>query len=115
MAFCVLCRITLFTWTKFLLLLAAKVFIKAITSAYEMQHHVFNEAKQSSVILDARQLVQQQIDVFIKNNLWLELKGVTEQVSILGPEDANLQWFFAQAQYQFGEYTHAKNAVKPTW
>lgn len=93
--------------------LQQKFFIKAITSAYEIQYHGFSAAKQRSVILYARQLVQQQIDVFIQNNLWLELIDLIEQVSILDPDDPNLQWFFAQAQYQLGEFNYALNAVQP--
>lgn len=93
--------------------LQQKLYLEAITHAYEIQHHVFDETKQQGVILYARKLVQQQIDVFVDNNLWLELISFIEQVSVLDPEDLNLQWVFAQTQYHIGEYNFAKSAVEP--
>jgi len=93
--------------------LQQELFIGAITTAYEIKYHVFNEAKKRTVLLYARQLVQQQIDVLIRNSLWLELIDMIEHVSILDPEDPNLQWFFSQAHFKIGEFELAKNAVQP--
>lgn len=93
--------------------LQQELYLQAITSAYEIQHHVFDETNHRSVMLYARTLVQQQIDIFIENNLWSELISFIEQVNVLDPENLSLQWFFAQTQYQIGEYSSAKNAVQP--
>ena len=58
----------------------------AIKYAYEVQYHVFNEAKNRDVINAARALVQQQIDVLINNNDWLELRDLVEEVLLFDPQ-----------------------------
>ncbi|MBU2871767.1 retropepsin-like aspartic protease [Colwellia sp. E2M01] len=87
--------------------------IPAIRYAYEMQYHVFTEVQKYDVLTFARDLVQQHADLLIKNNLWLELRDLVEQVMILDPEDFNLQWLFVNAQYQLGEFEFARDAIAP--
>ena len=85
----------------------------AIKYAYEVQYHVFTEAKNRDVINVARALVQQQVDVLINNNLWLELRDLVEEVLLFDPQNLNLQWLFVRAQYQLGEFDYARNAIEP--
>ncbi len=85
----------------------------AIKYAYEVQHHVFNEAKNRDVVTFARALVQQQVDILINNNQWLELRYLVEEVLIYDAQNLHLQWLFVQAQYQLGEFEYARNAIEP--
>jgi clan AA aspartic protease (TIGR02281 family) len=85
----------------------------AIKHAYEVQYHVFNEVNNSNAINFARALVQQHADVLIKNNHWLELRYLVEEVLLFDPQNLNLQWLFVRAQYQLGEFEYARNAIEP--
>ncbi|ASP47872.1 retropepsin-like aspartic protease family protein [Cognaticolwellia beringensis] len=85
----------------------------AIKHAYEVQYHVFNEVEKRNALNFARDLVQQQIDVLINNNHWLELRRLIEEATLFDPENLNLQWFFVRAQYQLGEFDYARNAIEP--
>jgi clan AA aspartic protease (TIGR02281 family) len=85
----------------------------AIKHAYEVQYHVFNEVNNSNTINFARALVQQHADVLIKNNHWLELRYLVEEVLLFDPQNLNLQWLFVRAQYQLGEFEYARNAIEP--
>jgi clan AA aspartic protease (TIGR02281 family) len=90
-----------------------QLLLPAIRYAYEVQYHVFNEVKKRDVVNFARELVQQQVDVLISNESWLELRELVEQVIILDPEYLNLQWLLVRAQYQLGKYVYARNAIEP--
>jgi clan AA aspartic protease (TIGR02281 family) len=85
----------------------------AIKYAYEVQYHLFNDVDIRDAINVARELVKQQIDVFINNNDWLELKGLVEEVLLFDPQSFNLQWTFVRAQYQLGEFESARDAIEP--
>jgi len=85
----------------------------AIKHAYEVQYHLFNEIKIRDAITFARELVQQYVDVLINDNLWLELRNVVEEVLLFDPQSLNLQWIFARALYQLGEFEYARNAIEP--
>ena len=85
----------------------------AIKSAYEVQYHVFNEVEIANAINFARDLAQQYVDVLINNNLWLELSDLVVEVLLYDPQNLNLQWLFARAQYQLGEFDYARNALEP--
>jgi len=87
--------------------------LMAIKLAYEVQYHVFNEVEKRNALNFARDLVQQQIDVLINNNHWLELRRLIEEATLFDPESLNLQWFFVRAQYQLGEFDYARNAIEP--
>ena len=87
--------------------------LMAIKLAYEVQYHVFNEVEKRNALNFARDLVQQQIDVLINNNLWLELRRLIEETTLFDPDNFNLQWFFVRAQYQLGEFDYARNAIEP--
>ena len=87
--------------------------LMAIKLAYEVQYHVFNEVEKRNALNFARDLVQQQIDVLINNNLWLELRRLIEEATLFDPDNFNLQWFFVRAQYQLGEFDYARNAIEP--
>jgi clan AA aspartic protease (TIGR02281 family) len=85
----------------------------AIKHAYEVQYHLFNRAEVHEAVNVARELVQQQVDVLIKNNHWLELRNLIEEVLLFDAESLKLQWVFARAQYRLGEFEYALNAVEP--
>jgi clan AA aspartic protease (TIGR02281 family) len=85
----------------------------AIKHAYEVQYHLFNRAEVHEAVNVARELVQQQVDVLIKNNHWLELRNLIEEVLLFDAESVKLQWVFARAQYQLGEFEYALNAIEP--
>ena len=78
-----------------------------------MQYHLFNRTEVHEAVNVARELVQQQVDVLIKNNHWLELRNLIEEVLLFDAESLKLQWVFARAQYQLGEFEYALNAVEP--
>jgi clan AA aspartic protease (TIGR02281 family) len=90
-----------------------KLPLLAIRYAYEVQYHVFNEVENRAVVNYARQLVQQQVDVLITNNLWLELRSLIEEVLLFDSQNPNLQWLLVRAQYQLGEFEYARNAIEP--
>jgi len=85
----------------------------AIRYAYEVQYHVFNDVKNRAAVNFARDLVQQQADVLITNNLWLELRDLIEEVLLFDPLSLNLQWLLVRAQYQLGEFESARHAIEP--
>jgi clan AA aspartic protease (TIGR02281 family) len=85
----------------------------AIRYAYEMQYHVFNEVENRAAVNFARQLVQQQVDVFITNNLWLELRSLIEEVLLFDSQNPNLQWMLVRAQYQLGQFEYARKTIDP--
>ena len=85
----------------------------AIRYAYEVQYHVFNDVKNRAAVNFARDLVQQQADVLITNNLWLELRDLIEEVLLFDPLSLNLQWLLVRAQYQLGEFESARHAIDP--
>ncbi len=85
----------------------------AIQHAYEVQYHVFTEVEKRNVINAARALVQQRIDVLTKNDLWLELRDLIEEVMLFDPQHLNFQWILIRAQYQLGEFEYARNAIEP--
>ena len=85
----------------------------AIRYAYEVQYHVFNDVKNRAAVNFARDLVQQQADVLITNNLWLELRDLIEEVLLFDPLSLNLQWLLVRAQYQLGEFESARDAIDP--
>ena len=85
----------------------------AIKHAYEVQYHVFNEVKNRNAINFSRSLVQQFADGLIKNNHWLELRDLVEEVTVFDPQNLNLQWLFVRAQFQLGEFEYARDAIKP--
>ncbi|MCJ8319049.1 MAG: retroviral-like aspartic protease family protein [Colwellia sp.] len=85
----------------------------AIKRAYEVQYHVYNEAENRSAINFARELVQQQVETLITNEHWLELSDLVEEVQVFDSQYLNLQWLFARAQYQLGEFDYALNAIQP--
>jgi len=85
----------------------------AIKYAYEVQYHVFNEAEIRVAINSARKFVQQQVDMLINSNLWLELRDLVEEVLLFDPQSLNLQWLLVRAQYQLGEFEYARNAIEP--
>ncbi|ARD44170.1 retropepsin-like aspartic protease [Colwellia sp. PAMC 21821] len=87
--------------------------LMAIKLAYEVQYHVFNEVEKRNALNFARDLVQQQIDVLINNNHWLELRRLIEEATLFDPDNLNLQWFFVRAHYQLGEFDYARNAIEP--
>lgn len=87
--------------------------LMALKYAYELQYHVFEEDKKHRVIEHARNLLQDEADKLIKSSLWLELKGLVEQVMIFDPEDLNLQWLFVNAQVALGEFEYARNSIEP--
>jgi clan AA aspartic protease (TIGR02281 family) len=90
-----------------------KLPLLAIRYAYEVQYHVFNEVENRAVVNYARQLVQQQVDVLITNNLWLELRSLIEEVLLFDSQNPNLQWLLVRAQYQLGQFEYARNAIEP--
>jgi clan AA aspartic protease (TIGR02281 family) len=85
----------------------------AIKHAYEVQYHQYNRAEVHESVNVARDLVQQKVDVLIKNNHWLELRSLIEEVLLFDAGSLKLQWIFARAQYQLGEYEYARNAIEP--
>ena len=85
----------------------------AIRYAYEVQYHVFNDVKNRAAVNFARDLVQQQADVLITNNLWLELRDLIEEVLLFDPLSLNLRWLLVRAQYQLGEFESARHAIDP--
>ena len=85
----------------------------AIKHAYEVQYHLYNRAEVHESVNVARDLVQQKVDVLIKNNHWLELRNLIEEILLFDAESLKLQWVFARAQYQLGEFEYALNAVEP--
>ncbi|MFT5297555.1 MAG: clan AA aspartic protease (TIGR02281 family) [Colwellia sp.] len=85
----------------------------AIKHAYEVQYHLYNRAEVHESVNVARDLVQQKVDVLIKNNHWLELRNLIEEILLFDAESLKLQWTFARAQYQLGEYEYARNAIEP--
>jgi len=85
----------------------------AIKYAYEVQYHVFNDLEKRNALNFARDLVQQQADLLISNNHWLELIKVVEEATLFDPENLNLQWLFVRAQYQLGEFSYARNTILP--
>ncbi len=93
--------------------LAQGQLLVAIKHAYDIQYHVFTEAKKVNVINAARELVQEAIAPLIKNNLWLELKELVVEISLYDQEYLYLQWVFSQAQYQLGELELARNSLEP--
>ena len=93
--------------------LAQGQLLVAIKHAYDIQYHVFTEAKKVNVINAARKLVQEAIAPLIKNNLWLELKELVVEISLYDQEYLYLQWVFAQAQYQLDELELARNSLEP--
>lgn len=93
-------------WQQSLLLLAIK-------HAYEIQYHVFSDVEKREAINFTRTLVQQQIDMLINNNSWLELREWVEDVLLFDHQNLNLQWIFAHAQYELGEFEYALNAIEP--
>lgn len=95
------------------LLLQQQLIELAIKHAYEVQYHVFDELKKTNVISLARNLVQQEANKLIKGSKWQELQLLVEQVIILDPDDLNLLWLFARAQYELGEYELARDVLTP--
>ncbi|NQZ88180.1 MAG: clan AA aspartic protease [Saccharospirillaceae bacterium] len=85
----------------------------AIKHAYEVQYHLYNRAEVHEAVNVARGLVQQQVDVLIKNNHWLELRNLIEEVLLFDAESLKLQWVSARAQYQLGEFEYARHAIEP--
>lgn len=85
----------------------------AIKHAYEVQYYLYNRAEVHKAVNVARGFVQQQVDVLIKNNHWLELRKLIEEVLLFDAESLKLQWVFAQAQYQLGEFEYARNTIEP--
>jgi len=85
----------------------------AIKHAYEVQYHVFNEVKNRNAMNFSRSLVQQFADGLIKNNHWLELRNLVEEVTVFDPQNLNLQWLFVRAQFQLGEFEYAREAIEP--
>jgi clan AA aspartic protease (TIGR02281 family) len=85
----------------------------AIKHAYEVQYHVFNEVKNRNAINFSRSLVQQFADGLIKNNHWLELRDLVEEVTVFDPQNLDLQWLFVRAQFQLGEFEYARDAIEP--
>lgn len=85
----------------------------AIRHAYEVQYHTFDEVKNRAVVSFARNLVQQQVDIAITHNQWLELRDLIEEVLLFDPQHLNWQWLLVRAQYQLGEFEYARNAIEP--
>jgi len=85
----------------------------AIKNAYEVQYHVHNEAEKRSAINFARELVVKYAEALITNEHWIELSDLVEEVQVFDPQNLNLQWLFARAQYQLGEFEYALNAIQP--
>ena len=90
-----------------------KLPLLAIKYAYEVQYHVFNDLEKRNALSFARELVQQQADLLISNNHWLELIKLVEEATLFDPENLNLQWLLVRAQYQLGEFNYARNAILP--
>jgi len=92
-----------------------KLPLLAIKHSYEVQYHLFNrvEVREAVTVNVARELVQKQVDVLIKNNHWLELRGLIEEVLLFDQKSLNLQCFFARAQYQLDEFEYARNVIRP--
>ena len=85
----------------------------AIKHSYEVQYHLFNRVEVHESVNAARRLVQQQVDILIKNNHWLELRNLIEEVLLFDADNLNLQWLIARAQYQLGEFEYARNTLEP--
>jgi clan AA aspartic protease (TIGR02281 family) len=85
----------------------------AIKHSYEVQYHLFNRVEVHEAVNAARRLVQQQVDILIKNNNWLELRNLIEEVLLFDADNFNLQWLIARAQYQLGEFEYARNTLEP--
>jgi clan AA aspartic protease (TIGR02281 family) len=85
----------------------------AIKHSYEVQYHLFNRVEVHESVIAARRLVQQQVDLLIKNNHWLELRNLIEEVLLFDADNLNLQWLIARAQYQLGEFEYARNTLEP--
>ena len=84
----------------------------AIKHSYEVQYHLFNRIEVHEAVNTARKLVQQQVDVLIKNNHWLELRNLIEEVLLFDANSINLKWILARAQYQLGEFEYAQNTIE---
>jgi clan AA aspartic protease (TIGR02281 family) len=89
-----------------------KLPLLAIKHSYEVQYHLFNRVEVHKAVKVARELVQKQVDVLIINNHWIEVIALVEEVLLFDPESLNLQWTFAQAQYQLGEFEYARSAIE---
>jgi len=85
----------------------------AIKHAYEIQYHVFTEVENNTALNFARKLVQQQAEILINKNHWFELNSLVEEVLIFDPQNVDLQWLVARAQYQLGEFNYARDVLKP--
>ncbi len=84
----------------------------AIKHAYEVQYYLLNEVEIRESIKLARELVQQQAEVLISDEHWLELKDLVEGVFLYDPHNHNLQWLLAQALYPLGEFYSARIALE---
>ena len=99
----------LMTFVK--LRLAKKQVLLAVKKAFSLQYHTFDLDLQRQSIDYAQALVREEIKRLYKLALWFELAQFTEEVLAIAPNSAQAQWALAQAQFQQGDYSLARQSL----
>jgi predicted aspartyl protease len=91
--------------------LAKKQVLLAVKKAFSLQYHTFDLDLQRQSIDYAQALVREEIKRLYKLALWFELAQFTEEVLAIAPNSAQAQWALAQAQFQQGDYSLARQSL----
>ena len=88
--------------------LAQQQILLAIKKALSLEYHTFDLDLQQQILNYAQALVRDEIKRLFELALWLELAQFTEEVLAMVPNSAQAQWALAQAQFQLGDYSFAR-------
>ncbi|MFT7110953.1 MAG: clan AA aspartic protease (TIGR02281 family), partial [Psychrobacter glaciei] len=88
--------------------LAQQQILLAVKKALSLEYHTFNLELQQQSLNYAQALVRDEIKRLFELALWLELAQFTEEVLAMVPNSAQAQWALAQAQFQLGDYSFAR-------
>ncbi|NQY64500.1 MAG: clan AA aspartic protease [Alteromonadaceae bacterium] len=85
----------------------------AINHAFNIQFHAFDEAQQQNSIMLTNSLIRQEIKRLFDLGLWLELAEFTQQVGEFDLEPFYIQWIYAVALYEQGDFETSLNELEP--
>lgn len=91
---------------------AQHLFKEAIEHAYSVQYYLYDIPVKNSSINHARMLSQSEIDKYFQQENWMRLSRLCEELLLLDPQNVNLYWFLAQAEYQQGFYEEALASIE---
>ena len=85
----------------------------AINHAFNIQYHAFVDAQKQNSITLANNLIRQEIKRLFDLDLWVELAEFTQQVAQFEFEPSYIQWTYAVALYEQGEFETSLNELEP--